>query len=268
MRFNREEAVVRKLVFLSYSRTDAGFADEIELALKGCQWDVFRDDVSISPGDLWETSIDIGLKKADAMIILVSAASSLSQWVTYEYAFATGAEKPVIAVVLPGSQLPLPIRKYQSVFYPGDDAVEQIDKGLRNQVNRARRASESAPTLMAKFYENDGKVRRSRATLPVIDLELWVVNAPSSTAEVAFEILEEVNGRKWSVKRTPAAVREFLTDQRFGLWGDVDIWARGTIPGGEDWTTSSRLYEALLRYYEKNPASADVQKALRQIRDN
>jgi hypothetical protein len=62
--------------------------------------------------------------------------------------------------------------------------------------------------------------------------------------------------------------RDFLTDEEFNVWGDVDIWARGMLPTGKEWITKSRLYDALIGYYKNQPTSTDVQKALKQIREN
>jgi hypothetical protein len=233
-------------------------------------WKVWRDEVSIGGGAVWHTALDTGLRKADAVLVLVSAKSVKSEWVTYEYAFATGAAIPVVAVSLDKTDAPGPIRKFQAIAYPGPDAAARIHAGLLDQASRAAESLKTTPMLFARFYEEDGEIYRlSNARVPAIAMELWVEHAPPRTTEVAFEVLEGVEGSTWTVKRSKRTqARQFLTDEGFNLWGDVDIVARGRTPGGRDWTTRSRVYDALVRYYANVQPSADVRKGLKQIRDN
>src|SRR4051812_10230879 len=119
------------VVFLSYSRKDQKYARAIESELVDFGWEVWRDEVSISAGSLWRTEIDTGLRKANAIVLIVSSSSMASNWVTYEYAFAVGARIAAVAVVVGETELPEPIRTFQRVSYPSDAAISRIDEGLR-----------------------------------------------------------------------------------------------------------------------------------------
>jgi hypothetical protein len=84
---------------------------------------------------------------------------------------------------------------------------------------------------------------------------------------VAFEILDlGFRDRKWTKRRT-ASPREFLTDD-MNSYGDVEIWAGGVGVGKGNWNTTSRLYEALVRYHRSRPMNAEIQRGLKQIREN
>lgn len=257
------------MLFLSYSRNDIKPALEIEAGLSGLGWEVFRDEVGISAGTEWRPALDTNLRKARAMVLLVSPASRASNWVTYEYAFASGAGIPVVSVSLKGAKAPKAIRHFQSQLYPSPDAFQRIHDGLLVQIREAKSVGRPDPTLVAKFYEKRGCVhRQSDDRIPELLMELWVEHAPATTTEVAFNILEDVVEPEWTIKRQrrPAA-REFLTDD-ISLWGDVDIVARGALSTGKSWTTRSRLYDALVRYYATEDPNADVRRALKQIRQN
>lgn len=260
-------------VFLSYSHKDKKHAVVIEQALGGLDLPVWRDERSILAGQRWAEAIENGIQRARGVVVLISTASASSSWVTYEYAFATGAGVPAIAVVLSGADVPDPIRRFQIIQYSSAKAVaKQIEEGLHSQSRRTGSLRADAPKLLAKFQEWNGQVNRvSGGKTPSLGLDLWIEHAPRATRTVTFEILDRgFRDPKWTVRRPTGKSldpREFLTDD-MNSWGDVEIWARGALPGSQSWFTKSRLYEALVRYYRGRDTDADIHRALRQIREN
>jgi hypothetical protein len=122
--------------------------------------------------------------------------------------------------------------------------------------------------LVASFQEVDGKlVLNTGGKCPEHGIDLWIEDAPQETESVAFQIMDHgVDGRNWSVKRKCNAVQEFLTDA--SLYGDVEIWCRGTGQGPCSWLVKTSLYEALRKNYDRRSKSRSVQRALKQIREN
>ena len=260
-------------VFLSYSRGDKALADALEGALLKLYAHVWRDVRSIKAGTRWSASIEQGIRGSRGVVVLITAMSASSEWVTYEYAFATGAEVPVVAVRVGEVSAPSPIRQFQVVEYTSArKAAAAVLEGLSAQSRAAARARASAPKLVAKFQEVNGEiVFASGGKTPSICMDLWVEQVPSQTKSIAFEILDlGFKDRKWTVrrgKRSANLLREFLTDD-MNSYGDIEIWARGIGAGVGNWSVTSRLYEALLRYYRTRPKSAEVRRALKQIREN
>jgi len=130
------------------------------------------------------------------------------------------------------------------------------------------RKNSPLPCLVAKFQETNGGLSYIKKE---IVMDLWIEGAPPETTTVAFEILDRtVRNPKWTERRKPPSksVRQFLTDKKFHLYGDVEIWARGT--GGVEgcWVVQSTLYEALCRHYDGREKSKEIRKGLRQIRTN
>jgi hypothetical protein len=255
-------------IFLSYCRKDDKRAIRLERALSSLRLRVWRDLRNIRAGERWPDAIERGIREARGVVVLVTAASAGSDWVTYEYAFATGAEVPVIAVVAQGGTAPRPVQQFQVVWDTNVKTVAQkIDEGILAQSRTIGQMRASAPKLVAKFQEENGEVcHASSGKVPSLWMDLWVEHAPRRTRSVSFEILDVgFRDRKWTVRRDKRASREFLTED-MNSYGDVEIWAHGAT-GTETWSTTSRLYEALVRYYRGRPATAQIRRALRQIRE-
>ncbi len=98
-------------------------------------------------------------------------------------------------------------------------------------------------------------------------MDLWVEDAPANTEMVYFEITDRgISDRKWSQKKSKGP-RAFLADD-LSLWGDVEIWARGTLSSGAEWKTKSSLYDALIRHYKGRRQTEQIKQALDQIQNN
>jgi hypothetical protein len=261
-------------IFISYSRKDREIATVLEKELKKRGLTVWRDVQSIEAGARWFGAIEDGIRGSRALVVLITPTSAGSAWVTYEYAFATGARIPVIGVRVGGAKIPRPIRGFQTVQYSSkaQTIAKKIDDGILAQSRSAVRQSAAAPTLVAKFQEVNGEVESiGGGRAPSLCVDLWVEQAPKQTQRVAFEIPDlGFDDREWTIARRKtkaAAMREFLTDD-MNSWGDVEIWARGIGPGAGTWSTNSTLYKALSTYYRKRPVSPEIRRALKQIRRN
>jgi hypothetical protein len=260
-------------VFLSYSRQDKKQARALADALKQRGLNAWLDERSIPGGAKWFMEIDRGIRGARAVIVLISASSRGSEWVTYEYALATGARIPVIAVVDPDGDTPQPLRQFQIVRYTGASSVAgKVHEGIRSQSRSAGRERAAEPRLVAKFLEENGELcYASGGRTRSICMELWVEQAPSQTTSVAFDIPDSgFQPSKWAIRRPRGGARtprEFLTDD-MNSYGDVEICSRGTGRGNGSWYSTTRLYEALMRYYRGRPRTPSIRRALLQIRAN
>jgi hypothetical protein len=258
-----------KQLFLSYSSKDKRLAIGIQRDLEALQWTVWRDEISIGAGTQWSSAIDTSLRASAAVVVLVTRNSATSAWVTYEYAFATGAGRPVVAVVAGKATVPDPIRKFQIVRLAAVDAARSIHEGLLLQIKTAAEAvTGGPPVFVAKFREDQhGRLNwRPTKNVDEIPMELWLENVPPKTTSVDFSVLADVRGKDWTLEPSPGA-RPYLADD-VSLYGDVDIVARGHLRNGRDWTTRTRLYDALVRYYTGEELDNATRRALEQIRQN
>ena len=65
-------------VFISYSRDDLAFADQLRAALLGYDFAVTIDRESITTGEDWEKRLGILIRDADTIVFVLSPSSARS----------------------------------------------------------------------------------------------------------------------------------------------------------------------------------------------
>lgn len=85
-------------IFLSYSHVDQAFVNDLEPLIEDSGFEVWTDRELI-PGENWRKGIDDAIKKAFAVIVIMTPSAQQSQYVAYEWAYALGVGKKVIPVL-------------------------------------------------------------------------------------------------------------------------------------------------------------------------
>ena len=93
-------------VFLSYTRADMEAALQIRRALEQAGHVVWQDLTAIKGGDEWIKSIETGVERSYALVMVVSAASQKSEWVQIEYLHAKRRGKLIVPIRVDGSEIP------------------------------------------------------------------------------------------------------------------------------------------------------------------
>lgn len=120
---------VRK-VFISYAHEDAALASEIAEKLKTTGVHVWIDQQEMAPGDSFIGRMNEGIGGADYVLLLVSEASLVSQWVSREWMSAlAGGDTILVPVrVAPVAMPPL----LRDIIYI--DLVENREAGFKRLV--------------------------------------------------------------------------------------------------------------------------------------
>jgi hypothetical protein len=89
-------------VFISYTHADKDTVLDIYNSLKGDHVKLWLDQFEIVPGDRIRESVEQGLRKSDALLMVLSSHSKESNWVSFEGSLfhGQGANKPIIPVVI------------------------------------------------------------------------------------------------------------------------------------------------------------------------
>jgi len=93
-------------IFISHSHEDGDFADVLhERLAHQAGFTVWKDNDGIRGGEDWRREIDLAIKEAFALIVVMTSEAKASEYVTYEWAFAWGAGVKVFPIMLKGTEL-------------------------------------------------------------------------------------------------------------------------------------------------------------------
>ena len=95
-----DHGVLKGHLFVSHSKEDGDFAELLKLKLEREGYDAWVDTDRLDPGLDWRQEIDQAIKDATAVLAIMSPDARVSEYVTYEWAFAWGCGTKVIPIML------------------------------------------------------------------------------------------------------------------------------------------------------------------------
>lgn len=139
----------RPSVFLSYSRLDASFVDELLVLLDSHGFEVAIDRQDLFPGEAWEPRLRALIHGADTTVCVVSPNWVASEQCVQELEIAVENGRRVIPVVVEPvrpAELPDALASRQFVFFVGDDrsfarGVVDLVAALRIDISWVREQS-------------------------------------------------------------------------------------------------------------------------------
>ncbi|MFT6099930.1 MAG: hypothetical protein ACJAYF_002480 [Arenicella sp.] len=142
-------------IFLSYSHQDQKYADNISKHLTEAGHEVWQDKLNLKVGDNLIEKVSVGIKKAQAVIVIVSENSRKSKWVMHEIsALALGdlssKDRRVIPVLVDSSTVPSYLSKFLYV-----DLNKGIDAGIYSLINALHETEESPQRRESSENDND-----------------------------------------------------------------------------------------------------------------
>jgi TIR domain len=116
------EASTKAKVFISYSRDDIDFADQLVAALEGTGFDPLIDRHSIPGGEDWKAQLRHMIVEADSVVFVLSprsAASKLCEWEVEEADQLNKRLIPILCALLEGVSVPPRLAGLNYIyFYP------------------------------------------------------------------------------------------------------------------------------------------------------
>ena len=107
-------------VFISYSREDLKFADQLDDALKACAFECLIDRHGISGGEDWKRRLGNLIREADTVVFVLSPSSARSEICDWEVEEAAGLNKRILPVncrPLEGVSPPPRLRELNYIFF-------------------------------------------------------------------------------------------------------------------------------------------------------
>jgi tetratricopeptide (TPR) repeat protein len=172
-------------VFISYSRRDMGFADRLVTALESRDIEVIIDRRDLPLLEEWQNELIGFIRKADAVVCLLSPSSINSKWCKWEVEQVAALNKrlaPIVAEALPAdANLPEIINRINFLFFtPPNDFEEQagrLAKALGTDISWVKEHTRLGE--LARRW--DERNRPGRLLLPsgeIEDAERWAITRP------------------------------------------------------------------------------------------
>lgn len=120
------EPFVTKNIFMSYSRRELGFVDQLVGKLEEQGYGVWLDYRVLIPGFPWDAQIEKGIKESDTILLVVSRASLASEYVAMEWRHFLEMKKRFILLIFEAVDLPKELEQFEWVDFRGS-----YGKGLK-----------------------------------------------------------------------------------------------------------------------------------------
>jgi hypothetical protein len=141
--FQVEERLMGKNIFVSYSRREVGFIDDLVRNLEQVGHEVWLDYRNLIPGKPWQDQIYAGIHNADVILLVVSKAAIASQNVEVEWHRVIEQKKRIILLVFEAVDLPKELEKYEWVDFRGNYKTGL--KELLSQIEQPVQETHSVP---------------------------------------------------------------------------------------------------------------------------
>ena len=141
-------------VFISYSRDDLYFADQLNAALDLCGFECVIDRQGISGGEDWKRRLGNLISEADTVVFVLSPTSPNSELCTWEAEEAERLSKRILPVICkpPGRREPAAAAAGAELYLFLRRPQGSTGCGLRHRPRKADRRSEHRLRLVARAH--------------------------------------------------------------------------------------------------------------------
>jgi hypothetical protein len=128
-----------KNIFISYSRRELGFVDDLVSRLEDESYHVWLDYRALIPGSPWNVQIDKGLKEADTVLLVVSKAALASEYVALEWQHFLKTKQRFILLIFEAVDLPKELEQFEWVDFRGSykaglaELLSQLKQPMREE---------------------------------------------------------------------------------------------------------------------------------------
>lgn len=130
-------------IFMSYSRREVSFVNNLVDDLEDNGFDVWLDYRSLVPGTPWAGQINKGILESEVVLLVVSKASMASEYVELEWKQVLEVGKRVILLIFEAVDLPPELEKFEWVDFRGN--YKKSLEELMRQVQGSEEEEHPAP---------------------------------------------------------------------------------------------------------------------------
>jgi TPR repeat protein len=208
-------------VFISYSRDDLHFAEQLEAALNACGFECIIDRHGISGGEDWKRRLGSLIGEADTVVFVLSPTSARSEICAWEVEEAARHGKRILPVncrPLEGASPPPRLRERNYIFFYEDPKVSDSGFGtgiaklvaalntdfdwLREHTRYLQRATE--------WYRGGRPANRLLSGDDIADAKAWLARRPKNAPEPTALHLDFIRASEEEAEARSSAQRKQL----------------------------------------------------------
>ncbi len=177
-------------VFLSYSRLDFDFAEDLLEALKTCGFEPYLDKHDIAPGEPWEDRLERLIQAADSIVFVISPDSVASPRCAWEVEKAEKLGKRVLPVVwraVTEAQTPERLRRLNYIFFEGAGrtfakGLSDLARGLNTDIAWIREHSRLGE-MATRWEARDRSPSMMLRGVDITNAKTWLGRRPKEAPE-------------------------------------------------------------------------------------
>src|SRR5215472_4233570 len=215
-------------VFISYSRDDLKFADQLDAALNACGFECVIDRQGISGGEDWKRRLGNLIREADTVVFVLSPTSARSEICAWEVEEAARLNKRILPVncrPLEGTSPPPRLRDLNYIFFYEDPKVSDSGFGtglasliaalntdfdwLREHTRCLQRASE--------WDRGSRPANRLLSGNDIAEAKAWAARRPKNAPEPTALHLDFIRAREEEAEARSSAQRKQLEERETAL---------------------------------------------------
>jgi Tol biopolymer transport system component len=179
-------------VFISYSRKDLAFVEQLASDLKKAGLDVWYDVSGIRGGAHWQSEIEKALKNSQYAIFVISPDSIDSEWVNREFLFASNRKLTLLPLMYRACELPLSYLDLNYIDVQGGNYEQKFDEILAAlSVQQVPSSTEDGSLRPPRPPSSNKKQKTTPAffglavvlILMMIGTGLWIIRSGSRSSE-------------------------------------------------------------------------------------
>lgn len=188
-------------VFISYSRKNATFAEQLVQALKRRSFEAYLDKKDIAPGEPWKERLGALIQAADSVVFVVSPEAVKSPVCGWEVEEAERLGKRILPVVFrtPGQKIPARLSRLNFIFFFDNSpfwrrsrlaaALKELETALNTDITWIREHTRLGE-LAARWVQSDKSADNILRGEALASAEAWITLRPSS-APLVTEVQSE-----------------------------------------------------------------------------
>ena len=118
-------------VFISYSRRDLAFVEQLAADLQAAGLDVWYDLSGLEGGARWSREIQKAIRESQYVLVVLSPDSVASKWVEEEFLYASELRKKIIPLFYKKCALPLDIARFTLLMFKAVNYKRNFNEILR-----------------------------------------------------------------------------------------------------------------------------------------